>query len=154
MCGSNFYESDFTKFFPWVLPTIYLILYPSLWKLITHIHPFIVRYRFLQFLEIWFEKSGSASSDFFLVREKWLTRKKIRVCRTSFLEPLFYTFLEKWLQIKLPIAILYSQANFFFAFKVFMPSKQAPSKYAWVFKRALIKVTWLASNSNSTGKKM
>ena len=37
---------------------------------------------------------------FFLVREKWLTRKKIRVCRTTFLEPLFYTFLEKWLQIK------------------------------------------------------
>ena len=37
---------------------------------------------------------------FFLVREKKLTRKKIRVCRTTFLEPLFYTLLEKWLQIK------------------------------------------------------
>ena len=36
----------------------------------------------------WFEKSGSRN----LVREKWLTRKKIRVCRT--------TFLEKWFQIK------------------------------------------------------
>ena len=35
-----------------------------------------------------------------LVGEKWLTRKKIRVCRTTFLEPLFYIFLEKWLQIK------------------------------------------------------
>ena len=46
--------------------------------------------------EKWFEKSGSRN----LVREKWLTRKKIRVCRTTFLEPLFYTFLEKWLQIK------------------------------------------------------
>ena len=29
-----------------------------------------------------------------------MTRKKIRVCRTTFLEPLFYTFLEKWLQIE------------------------------------------------------
>ena len=27
-------------------------------------------------------------------------KKKIRVCRTTFVEPLFYTFLEKWLQIK------------------------------------------------------
>ena len=27
-------------------------------------------------------------------------KKKIRVWRTTFLEPLFYTFLEKWLQIK------------------------------------------------------
>ena len=25
--------------------------------------------------EIWFKKSGSANSDFFLVQEKWLTRK-------------------------------------------------------------------------------
>ena len=32
-------------------------------------------------------------SIFFLVRE-------IRVCRTTFLEPLFYSFLEKWLQNK------------------------------------------------------
>ena len=67
--------------------------------------------------EIWFEKSGSRN----LVREKWLTRKKmvlyrksnffrfkksgwpekkIRVYRITFLEPLFYTFLEKWLQNK------------------------------------------------------
>ena len=53
-------------------------------------HPFILRPQFLQFLEIWFEKSGarnlvreiwfkksgSANSDFFfLVRDKWLTRK-------------------------------------------------------------------------------
>ena len=61
-------------------------------------------------LEIWFEKSGLRNlvrgrcfcklGFFFLVREKWLTRKKIRVCRTTFLEPLFYIFLEKWLQIK------------------------------------------------------
>ena len=35
-------------------------------------HPFILRPRFLQSLEIWFEKSGSRN----LVREKWLTRKK------------------------------------------------------------------------------
>ena len=63
--------------------------------------------------EIWFEKSCSLKvidqkkkvglyykSTFFQVREKWLARKKIWVCRTTFLEPLFYTFLEKWLQIK------------------------------------------------------
>ena len=31
---------------------------------------------------------------FFQVGEKWLTRKKIRVWRTTFLEPLFYTFPE------------------------------------------------------------
>ena len=36
------------------------------------LHPFILRPRFLQFLEIWFEKSGSRN----LVREQWLTRKK------------------------------------------------------------------------------
>ena len=41
--------------------------------------------------EIWFEKSGSRN----LVREKWLTRKK-----NTFLEPLFYTFLENWLRNK------------------------------------------------------
>ena len=43
-------------------------------------HPFILRPHFLQFLEIWFEKSGSRkvvlqTRIFFLVREKWLTRK-------------------------------------------------------------------------------
>ena len=36
----------------------------------------------------------------FQVGEKWLTRKKIRVSKITFLEPLFYTILEKWLQIK------------------------------------------------------
>ena len=44
--------------------------------------------------EIWFEKNGSSNLDFFQVWEKWLTRKKIRVCRT--------TFLEKWSQNKWP----------------------------------------------------
>ena len=61
------------------------------------IYPFILRPRFLQFLEIWFEISGSRN----LVREKWfcklrfffwVSKKKIWVCQT--------TFLEKWLQIK------------------------------------------------------
>ena len=75
--------------------------------------------------EIWFEKSGSRKvvdrnlilvsvadtetrfrsytnkSTFFLVREKWLTRKKIWVSRTTFLEPFFY----KWLQNKWSNAI-------------------------------------------------
>jgi hypothetical protein len=32
-------------------------------------------------------KRGSDNSDFFLVREKWLTRKKVRVCRTTLIEP-------------------------------------------------------------------
>ena len=63
--------------------------------------------------EIWLEKSGSRKvvdqkkkvflyhkSTFFLVGEKWLARKKIWACRTTFLEPLFYTFLENWLQNK------------------------------------------------------
>ena len=35
--------------------------------------PFILRPRFLQFVEIWFEKSGSRK----VVREKWLTRKRV-----------------------------------------------------------------------------
>ena len=94
-------------------------------------HPFILRPHFLQFLEIWFkksgsrnmvreiwfEKSGSANSDFFSgsrkvvdqknrwvytinPREIWFEKsgwpeKKIWVWRTTFLEPFFYTFLEK-----------------------------------------------------------
>ena len=41
-----------------------------------------------------------------MVQEKWLTRKKIRVCRTTFLEPLFFTFLEKWLQNKWLTAVM------------------------------------------------
>ena len=56
----------------------------------------------------WFEKSGWPENKvvlyykppIFLVWEKCLTRKKIRVWRTFFLEPLFYTFLEKRLQNK------------------------------------------------------
>ena len=42
-----------------------------------HSHPFILHPRFLQFLEIWFEKYGSRNlvGDN-LVQEKWLTRKK------------------------------------------------------------------------------
>ncbi len=47
-------------------------------------------------LEKWFCKLGF----FFLVNHFSRTTKKIWVCRTTFLEPLFYTFLEKWLQIK------------------------------------------------------
>ena len=70
----------------------------------------------------WFEKSGwpekrwvyTINPHFFQVGEKWFCKLgfffwfeksgwpeiKIRVWRTTFLEPLFYTFLEKWLQIK------------------------------------------------------
>ena len=53
--------------------------------------------------EIWFEKSGWPEkkvvlyhkSTFFQVGEKWLTRKKIRVCRTTFLEPYFSNQISK-----------------------------------------------------------
>ena len=45
------------------------------------------------------EKSRSTNSDFFSGSRKVVDQKK-RVCRSTFLEPLFYTFLEKWLQIK------------------------------------------------------
>ena len=85
-------------------------------------HPFILQPRFLQFLEIrfqkyglrnlvqeiWFEKSGWPEKKVVLyhkstrnlVHEKWLARKKNWVCRTTVLKSLFYTFLEKWLQNK------------------------------------------------------
>ena len=85
--------------------------------------PFILHPLFLKGVEKWFKKSGSRNlvweiwfeksgwpekkvilyykSTFFQVGEKWLTRKKkIRVWLTTFLEPLFFVFLEKWLQIK------------------------------------------------------
>ena len=57
--------------------------------------------------EIWFEKSGLRN----LVRVIWFEKsgwpeKKIWVCRTTFLKPLFYTFLEKWLQNKWSIALV------------------------------------------------
>ena len=72
----------------------------------------------------WFEKSDSrkvvdqkkSKSTFFQVGEKWFCKlgfffwskksdwpeKKIWVCRANFPETLFYTFLQKWLQIKWP----------------------------------------------------
>ena len=63
--------------------------------------------------EIWFKKSGSRkvvdqkkrwfysiNPPFLWFEKSGWPEKKIRVCRTTFLEPLFYTFLEKWLQIK------------------------------------------------------
>ena len=63
--------------------------------------------------EIWFEKSGSRkvvdqkkgwfysiNPPFLWFEKSGWPEKKIRVCRTTFLEPLFYTFLEKWLQNK------------------------------------------------------
>ena len=42
------------------------------------------------------ETSGSANSDFFSGSRKVVDQKK----KSEFKEPLFYTFLEKWLQIK------------------------------------------------------
>jgi hypothetical protein len=42
------------------------------------------------------EKSGSANSDFFSGLRKVVDQKK----KSEFAEPLFYTFIEKWLQIK------------------------------------------------------
>ena len=115
--------------------------------------------------EIWFKKSGSRKAvdlnkrwfytinpPFFMLEKSGWPEKKIRVCRATFLEPLFYTFLEKWLQIKW--STLFPSKLFFLLSRFSCLQSRPPSKYAWVFKRALIKVTWLASNSNSTGKKM
>ena len=90
--------------------------------LVTTCGPFILQPRFLQFEiwglrnlvgEIWFEKSGSRkvvdqkkrwfytiNPTFFRFEKSGWPEKKIRVCRTTFLEPLFYTFLEKWSQNK------------------------------------------------------
>ena len=42
------------------------------------------------------EKIGSANSNFFSGSRKVVDQKK----KSEFAEPLFYTFLEKWLQIK------------------------------------------------------
>ena len=69
--------------------------------------------------EIWFKKSGSRKvAD---QKKRWIytinsreisfkkskrKKKKILVWRTTFLEPLFYTFLEKWLQNKWPTVSL------------------------------------------------
>ena len=53
-------------------PISYLLVAQTEDHTVKSLHPFILRPRFLQFLEIWFEKSGSRN----LVREKWLTRKK------------------------------------------------------------------------------
>ena len=65
--------------------------------------------------EIWLEKNGSSNLEFFsgsrkVVDQKkggfiiyihvFLRLKKSASARTTFLEPLFYTFREKWLQIK------------------------------------------------------
>ena len=60
----------------------------------------------------WFEKSG------------W-PEKKIQVCRTTFLEPLFYTFLEKWLQIKWPTA----QLEILFIFSVLITERLIDGNY-------------------------
>ena len=66
-----------------------------------------------------FEKSGSRN----MVQEIWLEKsgwpeKKIRVCRTTLLEPLFYTFLEKWSQNKWSNAFSFSWVTNF-SFKHF-----------------------------------
>ena len=76
-------------------------------------HPFILRPRFFQFLEIWFEKSVSRN----MVRKRWFytvnppffwfeksgwPEKKDWVCRTTFLKPLFYTFLSSGCRINGP----------------------------------------------------
>ena len=63
--------------------------------------------------EIWFEKSGlrkvvdqkkrwfyTIIPHFFWFEKSGWPEKKIRLCRTTFVEPLFYTCLEKWLQNK------------------------------------------------------
>ena len=71
--------------------------------------PFILQPLFQKSVEKWFKKSGSRNLVR-EIREIWFEKsgsrkvvdqkKKIRVCRTTFLEPLFYTFLQTWLQNK------------------------------------------------------
>ena len=67
-------------------------------------------------LEIWFQKSSSRNR----VREKWFyklgffsgSRKVVdQKKKSKFAEPLFYTFLEKWLQIKWLTVIMQGQAS-------------------------------------------
>ena len=75
-------------------------------------YSFILLPRFLQFLEIWFEKSGSRN----LVQEKWFCKIRFffsgqllfsnHYSLTTFLEPIFSNYLEKWLQVKWPIACI------------------------------------------------
>ena len=65
------------------------------------------------------QKSGSANWDFFFWSTTFLELDfSNQISRTTFLEPLFYTFLEKWLQIKWSFGsqelLLY---YFFFQFK-------------------------------------
>ena len=69
----------------------------------------------------WFEKSGWLEkqvglyykSIFFSGLRKVVDQEKIWVCRTSFLEPVFYTFLEKWLQIKWSLGCLNQKEVFY-----------------------------------------
>ena len=67
--------------------------------------------------EIWFEKSGSENLDFFLIQEKWLTRKK-----SEFEEPLFYTFLEKYFRLNGCLLV------FICAFLIWMGYFKIPTK--------------------------
>ena len=69
----------------------------------------------------WFEKSG------------W-PEKKIRVWRTTFLEPLFYIFLEKWLQIKWLFVFLSRFWVSTFHFKVLSFMYFSPESSSSVFR--------------------
>ena len=78
------------------------------------------------------EKSGSANSDFFFWFEKsgW-PEKKIK-----FVEPLFYNFLEKWLQIKCS-SIFSDQWNYELPCPVFISAIcfrdfSTPTKKMWI----------------------
>ena len=63
--------------------------------------PFILQPLFQKSVEKWFQKSGSANSDLFFWSTTFLEPDfSNQISRTTFPEPLFYTFLEKWLQIK------------------------------------------------------
>ena len=116
--------------------------------------------------EIWFEKSGWPEkkmvlyhkSTFFLVREKWLTRKKIRVWRTTFLEPLFYTFSESRSQNKRSSALWINAALQLLSvtggggnFWVFWP-RSSPLLLTWVsfvYQSTIAKARCIAYSSST-----
>ena len=79
---------------------------------------------FQKSVEKLFQKSGSGNSDFFFWSTTFLKPEfSNQISRTIFLKTLFYTFLEKWLQIKwssalqivFPVFFLTTYDGIFFA---------------------------------------
>ena len=83
--------------------------------------------------EIWFEKSGwPEKKGGFIpeIHQKSGSRKVVdQEKKSEFAEPLFYTFLEKWLQNKWSKAV-FAQFCIFWIFKKF-----SSSIFSWDFKK-------------------